>query len=135
MKIKWVFLFCLFTSLGISQKATPPKIVQLLPLGDSYILDNSTLKFEAVLEDSRCPKGVSCIWAGRVRVRLIETSNTGQRRTIIATIGALKAGEQANKVLATTNNQTLEVVDVSPYPIAGQTLEGAYTLMLYNRIN
>ena len=28
------------------------------------------LRFEEVLEDSRCPPGMVCVWAGRVRVRV-----------------------------------------------------------------
>ena len=28
------------------------------------------LRFEEVLEDSRCPPGMVCVWAGRVRIRV-----------------------------------------------------------------
>lgn len=40
-----------------------------------------TFTFETVLEDSRCPTGVSCIWAGDAQVRMRATSKGGSPTT------------------------------------------------------
>ncbi len=42
-----------------------------VPLGESASLDGLALSFQAIAEDSRCPEGVDCVWAGRATVRLV----------------------------------------------------------------
>lgn len=43
-----------------------------MKLGESQRLANTdfTVLFETVLEDSRCPKGTNCVWAGDATVRI-----------------------------------------------------------------
>ncbi len=40
-----------------------------LTIGQSATLsgENLTIRFDSILEDSRCPKNVVCVWVGRVR--------------------------------------------------------------------
>ena len=38
--------------------------------------ENLSVKFLEVVEDSRCPTGVTCIWAGRIAV-MVELTNAG----------------------------------------------------------
>ncbi|TYA52311.1 hypothetical protein [Formosa maritima] len=47
-------------------KIETPKIVSKLPLGKIYNSDEVQIKFVDVLTDSRCPKDVTCVWAGEV---------------------------------------------------------------------
>jgi len=44
-----------------------------LPLGGSIVLADTdcVIIFDKVVEDSRCPRGDTCVWAGRLRVKLI----------------------------------------------------------------
>lgn len=41
----------------------------ILPVGYTAVIDGENLgvKFNAVTQDSRCPKGVTCIWAGEAK--------------------------------------------------------------------
>lgn len=39
-------------------------------LGDDIRVDGNTIRPVEVLEDSRCPIDATCVWAGRVRVRV-----------------------------------------------------------------
>ena len=55
----------------------PPRAVSLdqpfaLSIGERVHTDGQALRisFEAVVEDSRCPVGVVCVWEGNARVRL-----------------------------------------------------------------
>lgn len=41
-----------------------------LTRGQSAEVGGQTVRFDAVLEDSRCPQGTTCVWAGRARVTL-----------------------------------------------------------------
>ena len=63
-------------------------------------LDGLTVRPLAVIEDSRCPAQVQCVWAGRVRIRA-EVSGDGIRE--------LTLGEPV-----TVSSGTLTLVDVRP---------------------
>ena len=65
------------------------------------------------IEDSRCPQGVTCIWAGEVTVR-IRVREGGDDREIALTLGA-RPGSDTVK----TSRHELRLSDVSPYPREG----------------
>ncbi|WP_452227171.1 hypothetical protein [Lacinutrix cladophorae] len=44
----------------------PPKIVTKLNFGEDLQVNDIRLKFVEVVQDSRCPKAVQCIWEGEV---------------------------------------------------------------------
>ena len=70
--MKFVLLFAaLFFVIQQEEKKEDPvtEIYQsTLCGGDSMIFGNKTLKFKEVISDSRCPEGVTCVWAGEVRI-------------------------------------------------------------------
>ena len=70
------------------------------PLNEVATLDGLTVRPVAVLEDSRCPASVQCVWAGRVRISA-EVSGAGTRE--------LTLGESL-----TVSGGTLTLVDVRP---------------------
>jgi hypothetical protein len=74
--------------------------------------ENLTLKFVAILEDSRCPEGVQCVWAGNARIELAVT----------------KTGEDTASLELNTNDRfpieaqylgyLITLIDLQPYPKA-----------------
>ncbi|CAL68146.1 hypothetical protein [Christiangramia forsetii] len=48
-----------------------------LCIGDRMNFGKKSIKFKGVISDSRCPKGVTCIWAGEVKV-LVEFYEDGE---------------------------------------------------------
>ncbi len=70
MKIFAQFLMFFFLSLFWRQ--TPEYNVHRMPLcaGDQLSFGNKSIKFKEVVSDSRCPKEVTCIWAGEAKVRV-----------------------------------------------------------------
>jgi len=77
-------------------------------VGDTIRIDGVNVTIDGVLEDSRCPKGVSCIQAGTVRLVV-----TVQERDVLAT-GTLRLD---SSVLLGPLELTLR--RVSPEPIVG----------------
>ena len=63
-------------------------------------LDGLTVRPLAVIEDSRCPAQVQCVWAGRVRIRA-EVSGNGTQELTLGEPQAMSSG-------------TLTLVDVRP---------------------
>ena len=76
--------------------------------------EDMSVKFEAILEDSRCPEGVQCVWAGNARIELAVT----------------KAGEDTASLELNTNDRypveahyldyTITLIDLKPYPKAAE---------------
>jgi hypothetical protein len=52
------------------QKVESPVIVVKLPESESYKWKNYSLTFSKMVSDSRCPREVSCVWAGNAEVSM-----------------------------------------------------------------
>jgi hypothetical protein len=50
------------------------------------------VRFVAVIEDSRCPRDVTCVWAGEVKVRLEISSPQGTSQVEVLEAGTTVAG-------------------------------------------
>lgn len=82
-----------------------------LSIGQSARIDNESMviKFIDVTEDSRCPKDVQCIWAGRVSCDVEITLNGISNRIILTQPAQTADG-------GNTFENYLFDVNVSPYP-------------------
>ena len=73
-----------------------------------------TLQLEEV-QDSRCPDGVSCIWAGEAEVTILaQDEGEAQPHRLILTLDDQKASQ------GQTDKHTIQLLGVNPYPRAGQ---------------
>jgi len=132
MKNTLFILFVIIASIGYSQEepATSPKIAIKISLGESIALENHTVKFVEVLEDSRCPKNTTCVWEGRARV-LVEVTEKGKeayKKTLI--FGKTMQGESQNKVLFSGKDSNVIGMNLNPYPNS-EEVKGPYVLLLY----
>ncbi len=89
------------------------------------------IKFNGILEESRCPKGVDCIWAG-VAVAEIEISEKAAKPIILslATTDMQARGYQKQTNL---NGYTVALQNVAPYPTAehgAKELKGNYKIVI-----
>jgi hypothetical protein len=56
-------------------------------LGERAMVDGPVVEPVAVLEDSRCPMNARCVWAGRVRVKMLWIRGNGEKQPFEATLG------------------------------------------------
>jgi hypothetical protein len=88
-----------------------------LKVGEEAVVnpEGLTVRFDSVLEDSRCPKGVDCIWAGRARVGIM-----------------LKQGENASGPIELSTDNTrkpvflgyrITLIRLTPYPTADSPID------------
>lgn len=83
-----------------------------------------SVRFLKVVEDSRCPKGVNCVWAGAVTIK-IQVAKAGKTSKILE-LSTLKDRETAN-----FEGKRITLIRVTPYPEAGKKIEpGSYVLTL-----
>lgn len=75
------------------------------------------VKFVEILEDSRCPTGANCIWAGRARIQIILCPKNGDSITVeLATTG----GEDQSVDMA---GYRIHLVKLDPHPSAEKAPE------------
>jgi hypothetical protein len=99
----------------------PGKII-LQPGESATSADNAiTVTFIEILEDSRCPADVMCIWAGQVKV-LIEVAYGTEIQQYTLTGHTLLEGD-VNSI--TVGEYTITLVQVDPYPLASQPTDAA----------
>ncbi|WP_260583101.1 hypothetical protein [Sphingopyxis sp. PET50] len=56
-------------------------------LGQRAMVDGPIVQPVEVLEDSRCPMNARCVWAGRVRVKMIWWRGNGEKQVFEVTLG------------------------------------------------
>jgi hypothetical protein len=78
---------------------------------------NFKIKFVAVPEDSRCPTGVNCIWAGNVRV-LLHVAKAKSKPVKVEL--DLNPRDSPHGQTANYGNYKLKLLGVDPYPVDGQ---------------
>ncbi len=81
-----------------------------LKIGESIELNGEslTIAFDKIVDDSRCPNGVDCIWEGQAEVALL--MNKTKEILVI-----MRAGQE-DLAKDTLNNIVVTLLDVKPYP-------------------
>jgi len=97
----------------------PPSGDLTLKEGESAKMGNVILTFNKVLEDSRCPKYVNCVWEGRAIVEVDVQVGKRMTETKKIIIGGTKPEESKSKVLFQQEGYSIEVVGLDPYPEEG----------------
>ncbi|MBS0481023.1 MAG: hypothetical protein JSR96_02530 [Proteobacteria bacterium] len=82
-----------------------------LRIGETGVVDGPTVTPVKVVEDSRCPSGTQCVWAGQVRLTVrIETGRGSEEREL-----TLAKPEQVA-------DGKLTLVEIWPVKKAGDTI-------------
>ena len=71
---------------GVGQ-STPLPDGSNVALGQRAYVDGPIVQPVAVIEDSRCPATVRCVWAGQVRVKMLWLRPTGEEQPFEVTLG------------------------------------------------
>lgn len=113
MKKHLLILFLFVTAIGFSQDkpVEVPKILVKIALGETVTFKKATVKFLKVVEDSRCPSDVNCIWEGQAIV-LVEVAETGKETQQLE----LRYGKRINKRILSSEGYSLKGMSLSPYP-------------------
>ena len=109
--------------LGAGQTLTGKNEVPLdqeftLKIGQQAVVQNTKLKirFADVLEDSRCPEGVECIWEGNGKVNLELKKSAKKLISVLVNTGREPRA-------AEYRGYTVRLVKLSPSPKAGEVID------------
>jgi len=79
--------------------------------------------FKSIAEDSRCPKGVNCIWAG-VAIAQVEVMGVATRPMVLNLATEENEGRKHQRS-SSFNGYTVTLAEVTPYP---ESVNGAKAL-------
>jgi hypothetical protein len=130
---KHLLLFFLFTAtIGYSQEKPieVPKIIVKIAIGETATFKKAIVKFLKVVEDSRCPADVNCIWEGQATV-LVEVTEVGKETTQVE----LGFGKIKNVSLFSSEGYSLEGISLNPYPSANTSEKIEYSLLVSEEDN
>lgn len=127
MKKSLLLIFLFVSTVGFSQDQPidVPMIVVKVPLGETVQFENASVKFIKVLEDSRCPKDVNCVWAGQARL-LVEVTEKGKASREVE----LLFGGASKNILFSADGLILKGMSLTPYPVSEDNGVRDYTLLV-----
>ncbi|CAM4064382.1 hypothetical protein [Gillisia hiemivivida] len=86
-----------------------------------FSFENKSIQFKKVISDSRCPKDVTCVWAGEAKVMLAILENGKLIEEKIVTLNA------QNKIdlsfLGLEDIYSLKALDLIPYPVSSHKIK------------
>ena len=83
-----------------------------IKMNHSVFFDDYKIIFSEVLEDSRCPADVTCVWEGRVSIKL-DVKNKETQSIILTTI---------DQTTAFVDSYKINLVEIVPYPVSTKTI-------------
>jgi hypothetical protein len=86
---------------GAGRPAAAAPAVATAGLGERVRVGDVRVLPLAVLEDSRCPERVACIWAGRLRLTALLSGLPGEAELLLGTPHALPGGGTLTLIAAT----------------------------------
>lgn len=118
----FTFAILLCTTIGSAQE--PQKVTLRQNQEKTAPRTAIKIKFVSVVEDSRCPEGVNCIWAGVARVKIQVRKNGKPAKEFELNTN------QTDKFI-TFEGHEIKLASLTPYPKAGsQTNAASYLATL-----
>lgn len=125
MKQLFIFLFSfVFLTMTIFANTAEAERITV-KIGETSDLagGKTSVRFVEVVEDSRCPEGVECFWAGNAKIR-VEISNEGEGAETLEL--NTNMGEPAK-----FNGREVKLVSLTPHPKEGAEIDkAAYTAII-----
>ncbi|MDX1278064.1 hypothetical protein [Oceanihabitans sediminis] len=126
MKPILFFVAIIFSSFSFAQDTTSvkrveaPIIVSKLYLGEAMLFEDLEVRFVEVVEDSRCPKNVNCIWAGEVTILVEVYRDSKKIAERKLTISPTNSMENLLGNIFASEEISISGINIMPYPVAGQ---------------
>ena len=96
---------------ALAQKQDTPETVFNVPLTKTTTQDGVSIKLVAVVEDSRCPRDTTCIWAGKAVVKILVSGADQELQEMTVVFQ-----NESQSVIATTEDTVFTALKLLPYP-------------------
>jgi hypothetical protein len=108
-----ILLFIFGSMIEIQAQTTPPSTITVKHQ-KTVTKENLTIKFVSVVEDSRCPVGVNCIWAGNAKVQIKISNKKGISQTF-------ELNTDLQPQIAAFDGFEIKLQNLTPHPKAETT--------------
>jgi hypothetical protein len=125
MKKSVLFLFIVISSLALAQSPKSPKVKYVII--KQKVCPNQKgfqLVLKAISNDSRCPEGVTCIWAGEVTavVSVYKDSKLMEDTTLVFSMKNEEDNKKWFSNYLPSNQKKIKSMGVLPYPKDGSQI-------------
>ena len=110
---------------ALAQKQDTPETVFNIPLTKTSKHDGVSITLVAVIEDSRCPRDTTCIWAGKAVVKILVSGADQELQEITVVFQ-----NESQSVIATTEDTVFTALKLLPYPGDSYGKEIGYQLQV-----
>lgn len=116
-----LFFALLLGSVNAQDNDSIVKFYAEINTGELFSFENKSIQFKKVISDSRCPKGVTCIWAGEAKVLIAILENGKQIEEQIVTLNGQNQYDLS--ILGLKDIYSLNVLHLIPYPVSTQKIK------------
>ena len=110
---------------ALAQKQDTPETIFNIPLTKTSTHDGVSITLVAVVEDSRCPRDTTCIWAGKAVVKILVSGADQELQEITVVFQ-----NESQSVIATTEDTVFTALKLLPYPGDSYGKEIGYQLQI-----
>ena len=96
---------------ALAQKQDTPETVFNIPLTKTSTHDGVSITLVAVVEDSRCPRDTTCIWAGKAVVKILVSGADQELQEMTVVFQ-----NESQSVIAATEDTVFTALKLLPYP-------------------
>ena len=110
---------------ALAQKQDPAATTFMVPLGKTITQEGVSITLVAVLEDSRCPRNTTCIWAGKAVVKILVSLAAQAPKELTVVFQ-----NQSKTSITTTKDIVFTALKLLPYPEDSSGKELEYQLQV-----
>ena len=110
---------------ALAQKQDPAATTFMVPLGKTITQEGVSITLVAVLEDSRCPRNTTCIWAGKAVVKILVSVAAQAPKELTVVFQ-----NQSKTSITTTKDIVFTALKLLPYPEDSSGKELEYQLQV-----
>ena len=115
----------IFSCQALAQKQDPAATTFMVPLGKTITQEGVSITLVAVLEDSRCPRNTTCIWAGKAVVKILVSVAAQAPKELTVVFQ-----NQSKTSITTTKDIVFTALKLLPYPEDSSGKELEYQLQV-----
>ena len=125
MKIMFLTLIAIFgiATIGMAQK--PETLILKRGQQKSTAKGEVILKFLSVIEDSRCPTDVNCVWVGNAKIEVLITDKRGGSKKAVMNTTTGQLGDQHN-------GYAIYLTSLTPSPKNGKKIKQRNYVATFN---
>ena len=118
-----LLLYILVLTFGILTPTNQSSQVSKVNYGETVSIEDVSIVFEKVISDSRCPKNVTCVWAGEAKV-LVTISKNGksiEKKELTFSASAIVEGDE--NIIYKSEDFQISGLRLFPYPETTNKIE------------